>query len=61
MSLNDNMKICSEVTGNEFQYVTVDMATIAIHFGFPGADDVANMCDFMVRQKPFAANHDPRS
>jgi len=57
-SYNDVAKVLSEVTGKEFKYVEVDRATFA-SFGFPAADDIANMFDFNVRNKDFVGKRDP--
>jgi hypothetical protein len=51
------MKICSEVTGKKFTYSTVDRETYA-SFGFPGADDLANMFHYNANDKNFNGHRD---
>jgi len=52
------METISKVTGKEYKHTAVDRDTYA-GFGFPGADDLANMFDYNVRCKDFAKVRDP--
>jgi hypothetical protein len=54
------MKIASEVTGKEFRYQAVDRETFA-GFGFPGANDLANMFYFKAKNPDFCKNRDPKN
>jgi uncharacterized protein YbjT (DUF2867 family) len=52
------MEICSKVTGKKFTYNTIDRDTYA-GFGFPGADDLANMFHYYAaNEKSFNRNRD---
>eukprot|EP00955_Chlamydomonas_euryale_P099198 365202-Chlamydomonas_euryale.AAC.13 len=53
----DIMAAVSKATGKEFKYVPVTRDAYA-GFGFPGADDLANMFDFNKKSADFAKNRD---
>jgi len=59
LSCGEIMKLASEVTGGDFEYQPVDRETYA-SFGFPGADEMANMFDFHVKNEDFVKNRDPK-
>jgi uncharacterized protein YbjT (DUF2867 family) len=58
LSCDNMMRIAWDVTGREFEYQAVDRETYA-SFGFPGANDLANMFYFKVKNEDFVKNRDP--
>jgi hypothetical protein len=58
LTCREIMAIASDVTQQEFEYQAVDRETYA-SFGFPGANDMANMFYFKVKNKDFVKNRDP--
>lgn len=58
LPFSEMLEICSKVTGKKFSYQPVDRETYA-GFGFPGADDLANMFHYNVHDQTFNANRSP--
>lgn len=58
LTCGEMMEICSKITGKKFTYNAVDRDTYA-GFGFPGADDLANMWHYYnADNKNFNENRD---